>query len=78
MEEKVFFTPGDVVTLKQNLPNKPIMMVKSVDKTSFRDEKSSLKESKPVLFGITCIWFTTTGELQEKRFNTKDLVHDQR
>lgn len=78
MEEKVFFTPGDVVTLKQDLPNKPIMMVKSVDKTSFRDDKTSFKESKPVLFGITCIWFTTTGEIQEKRFNTKDLVHDQR
>jgi len=73
MEEKVFFTPGDVVTLKQNLPNKPIMMVKSVDKTSFRDDRST--DSKPVLFGITCIWFTDSGEIQEKRFNTKDLVH---
>ena len=74
MEEKVFFTPGDLVTLKQELPFKPIMMVKSVDKTSFRNG-GSIVDSKPVLFGITCSWFTTSLEYQEKRFNTKDLVH---
>ena len=25
--EKIFFLPGDTVTLKQDLPNKPIMLV---------------------------------------------------
>ncbi len=75
MEDKVFFTPGDVVTLKQDLPNKPIMLVKTVDKTSFRDSDSSFKDNKPILFGITCLWFTATQEIQEKRFNTKDLIH---
>ena len=74
MEEKVFFTPGDMVTLKQDLPFKPIMMVKSVDKTSFRSG-GTISESKSVLFGITCFWFTSTFEYQEKRFNTKDLIH---
>lgn len=68
MEEKIFFTAGDVVTLKQEIPNKPIMVVRSID-------KMQVKEEKPMLFGITCFWFTTTGEVQEKRFNTKDLVH---
>ena len=27
MEEKIYFIPGDLVQLRQNLPNKPIMMV---------------------------------------------------
>ena len=27
MEEKIYFAPGDLVQLRQNLPNKPIMMV---------------------------------------------------
>lgn len=27
MIEKVFFQPGDLVTLKQDIPNKPIMIV---------------------------------------------------
>lgn len=68
-EEKVFFTAGDVVTLRQDVPNKPKMIVRSVDKVTVHGEK-------PMLFGITCFWFTSTGEAQEKRFNTKDLVHD--
>lgn len=68
-EEKVFFTAGDVVTLRQDVPNKPKMIVRSIDKVAAHGEK-------PMLFGITCFWFTSTGEAQEKRFNTKDLVHD--
>lgn len=27
MEEKVYFMPGEVVTLKQDIPNKPVMIV---------------------------------------------------
>lgn len=34
METKQFFLPGDVVTLRQEIPNKPIMLViKKVTKT---------------------------------------------
>lgn len=66
-EDKVFFTAGDVVTLRQDLPNKPTMLVRMIEKTA-------LKGEKPQLLGVTCMWFTTTGECQEKRFNTKDLV----
>jgi uncharacterized protein YodC (DUF2158 family) len=68
MEEKVFFTPGDVVELRQSIQNKPEMVVASVDKSTF-------KEGKSVLFGVTCFWFTEAGMIQEKRFNTKDLKH---
>lgn len=71
MEEKIFFTAGDVVTLRQEVPNKPIMVVRSIDKVAQQGEK-------PMLFGITCFWFTDTGEFQQQRFNTKDLEHTDR
>jgi uncharacterized protein YodC (DUF2158 family) len=68
MEEKVFFTPGDVVQIRQDVSNKPEMVVSTVDKSTF-------KEGKSVLFGVTCFWFSDTKFIQEKRFNTKDLQH---
>lgn len=68
--DKVYFMPGDIVELKQNVPNKPTMIVvkkktltikpKDEDKTNF-------------LQGMLCMWFTTDGLYQEKIFSTKDL-----
>lgn len=67
---KQFFLPGDTVTIRQDIPNKPIMLVvKKITKT-IRTE--SLKGD--FFQGILCRWFTTTGELQEAPFNTKDLI----
>lgn len=67
MEEKIFFKPGDTVTLKQDIPNKPKMVVVC--------KASSYIRSKDNYFrGIKCRWFTTDMELQESVFNTKDLV----
>jgi len=68
MEERIFFTAGDVVTLRQHIPNVPTMIVRSIDKVAAHGEK-------PLLLGVACFWFTETGEFQEKRFNTKDLIH---
>ena len=69
METKVFFLPGDVVTIKQALPNKPTMLVVRKVKKTVR-----IKDTKnDYLQGILCRWFTSTGELQEAIFNTKDL-----
>lgn len=64
--EQTMFNPGDVVSLKQDV-TKPKMVVKSIDKIK-RDD--SMK-----LLGITCMWFTTTHEIQEYRFYSKDLEH---
>jgi uncharacterized protein YodC (DUF2158 family) len=36
--------------------------------------KNKTDNKEPILKGIKCRWFTTTGELQEAVFNTKDLV----
>lgn len=69
MEDKVIFCPGDLVMVRQDLPNKPVMIVVRKESTIFKDENklNSLK-------GIRCRWFTTTNELQEAVWNTKDLL----
>ena len=67
-KSKVFFSAGDLVTLKQEVPNKPIMIVKTVDKIKSQDDRVQL-------LGVTCIWFSTKQELQTERFSTKDLIH---
>lgn len=67
--DKQFFLPGDMVTIRQELPNKPTMLVvKKVTKT--------LKiggVQNDYFQGILCRWFTTDGLLQTEIFNTKDL-----
>ena len=68
-QNKIYFLPGDVVTLKQDIPNKPIMLV-------IRKETSLLKNKiseDNILKGIKCRWFTTDGQLQEAVWTTKDL-----
>lgn len=71
--DKIYFLPGDLVTLKQELPNKPTMLVVKKETLTFRPDKD--KEEKEDFFkGIRCRWFTTTQELQESVFNTKDLI----
>ena len=69
MEDKTMFFPGDLVTLRQELPNKPVMIVVRKESTIFRDEckNNNLK-------GIRCRWFTSTNKLQEAVWNTKDLI----
>lgn len=66
-EEKQYFTPGMIVTLRQNIPNKPIMVVEKKREIAFKD--ANVK----TLQGIECFWFTTSGEIQRNCFNTKDL-----
>ena len=68
MEDKILFMPGDLVTLRQELPNKPVMIVVRKESTIFRDENKSNN-----LKGIRCRWFTINNELQEAVWNTKDL-----
>ena len=73
--EKVFFIPGDVVTLRHDVPNKPIMIVKDKETKMIKPSKDSEdKISKSFFKGIRCFWFSTAGVLQEEVFNTKDLV----
>lgn len=66
--DSLFFSPGDTVILRQDLSNKPVMIVKTIDRISEAQEK-------PRLLGVTCSWFNEAQELQTARFSTKDLVH---
>ena len=74
MEENVYFNPGEVVTLKQDIPNEPVMLVVKKETSVFKHDSKRLNDKKPILLGIRCRWFTTTGELQEATFSTKDLI----
>lgn len=67
-EDKTYFLPGQIVKLKQNIPNSPIMMVIRKETNVFsHDSRGKLK-------GIRCRWFTNEGRLQEAVWSTKDLI----
>lgn len=51
MKEKIYFRPGELVTLKQDIPNKPIMMVVEKDTCTF---KLYNKEAATFFRGIKC------------------------
>lgn len=66
-EDKVFFKPGDLCELKQDLPNKQIMLVHRIERSIIRNNGNEY------LKGVKCRWFTKDGLLQEAVFSTKDL-----
>lgn len=70
-KDKIFLKPGDVVTIKQDLPNKPTMLVVRKETTFFKENSLSGMGS---LRGIRCRWFTADGYEQQGIFSTKDLV----
>ena len=70
-EEKVFFQAGDIVTLKQNIPNKPEMIIVQKKTLTIKPKEGDVSN---FFKGFVCRWFTSTGELQEALFNTKDLI----
>ena len=72
MEEKVFYLPGEVVTLRQDIPYKPKMIVDKKETMTFRPSKDEKRDD--YFIGIRCRWFSTEGVLQEAVFNTKDLL----
>lgn len=69
VNDKVYFAPGQKVTLKQDIPNKPIMLVYRVERNILKN-----KEGSDLLRGIKVRWFTENGFMQEAVFSTKDLV----
>lgn len=71
MEDNIYLNPGEIVTLRQDIPNKPLMVVVKKETSIFKHDRTN---KRPILIGIRCRWFTSTGELQEAVFSTKDLV----
>lgn len=75
-ERKKFFSPGDIVTLKQKgiMDNVPNMMVVRKDKKLNIRISNADDTGTEQLKGIICCWFTESKELQQATFSTKDLV----
>lgn len=72
-ETNIYFNPGDLVQLRQDIPNKPKMIVVKKETSIFKHDPKRLQDKKPILIGIRCRWFTNYGALQEAVFSTKDL-----
>lgn len=67
IDEKVYFRPGDCVTLRQHkIMYSPVMLVLRRENSLFRDQQN--------FKGLRCRWFTDTGLMQEAVFSTKDLI----
>ena len=54
VDDKIFFQPGDVVQLKQDIPNKPKMVVVRIERSLLRRN-----EGKDYLKGLRCRWYST-------------------
>lgn len=70
--ERIYFMPGDLVQVRQNVDNKPVMIVKEKETKRFTPNKE--EQGKDFLVGIRCVWFDKEQRLQEAVFNTKDLI----
>ena len=64
--------PGDVVKVRQEISNKPVMIVVGKETNRFKPDPD--EAGKEYLQGIKCRWFSTDMKLQEGIFNTKDLI----
>ena len=68
-EEKIYFQPGDICEMKQDIPNKPRMIVHRIERSIMKNVSG-----KDYLRGVRCRWFSTDQKLQEGVFSTKDLI----
>lgn len=69
--DKIYFGPGDKVTIKHDIPCKPVMLVIGKVQKTIRNV-----DNKTTYFqGMKCFWFTTDFQYQEQIFSTKDLIH---
>lgn len=67
--DRIYFNPGELVTIRQDIPYKPTMIVVRKEKTIFKKD-----DNEGILKGIRCRWFSKDGQLQEAVWNTKDLI----
>ena len=68
VNNKIYLLPGDLVTIKKDIPNKPVMII--VKKVTRR----LIDHNIDYFQGMLCRWFTSDGLLQEAVWNTKDLI----
>ncbi|MBP5694225.1 MAG: hypothetical protein J6X03_02070 [Bacilli bacterium] len=68
--EPLYYTPGDIVTVRHDIPNKMIGWI--VEKVN-RNIRTVDGESSSMFVGMKVRWFDNNGDLQEAIFSTKDL-----
>lgn len=73
LENRTYFNPGDLVVVRHDIPNKPVMWVVEKSTRSLLNKTTNEKEN--IFLGIKCRWFDTNQALQEELFSTKDIVH---
>ena len=54
IDEKIYFVPGQRVTLRQDIPNKPIMLVPRVERSIIRNE-----DKNALLTGVKVRWLNS-------------------
>ena len=70
-ENRVYYNAGDVVTVRHDIPNKPVMwVVEKCVRSLFNKETNEMEN---VFLGIKCRWFDKDQVLHEELFSTKDL-----
>lgn len=68
-DPRAFIRPGDTVTLRQEIPNRPVMVVVGKELKYFGSAGDEAR-----LKGLRCRWFTSDGAVQEAVYSTKDLT----
>lgn len=71
-ENRVYFNPGDIVTIRHDIENKPTMFVVEKCTRSMYNKETNEKEN--IFLGIKCRWFDKNHVMQEGLFSTKDLL----
>lgn len=71
-DDRVFFCPGELVQLKHEIENKPVMVVTEKVTRNIKDKDG---KNESLFVGIRCVWFDKNQVLREAIFNTKDLKH---
>lgn len=69
-ESLFYYKPGDLVVLRHEELNSPVMLVKDKISRQFRTESGEICNS---FKGMKCMWFDKNNVLQEAIFSTKDL-----
>jgi len=70
-ENRVYYNAGDIVTVRHDIPNKPVMWVVEKCVRSLLNKETN--EMENVFLGIKCRWFDKNQVMQEQLFSTKDL-----
>lgn len=69
--ELCYYSPGDIVTVRHDVPNKMVGWV--IEKVTRNIRNKDTEEYENIFLGIKCRWFDKNGALQEAIFNTKDI-----